>query len=379
MSRSSSILKEVDFSSFNLRDSYITDIVEYISDIRDEGLFSNYGLRVLIRQPLVENAVDEYSNFVDVGWTESTESVVPLFKDYRDNVSIEGMTAEQSELYPLQILIPSKLHLKKYSHIIFTEYNSREEKIAREWQVLSTQMKQLSDSKTYSRVAFCVPARKETWNITSIKESSLPGIILFWYNDIPEDGIVIDKDLRASGIIWFSNDPIEVEHVTTNDTQETLDSHEIIQESINLPYTYDVRSKNIENCGSGFIINQELDVYDSIGGDRVLIVTEENGIPVPLKLKVLDVDEQTGALKAFTYNYTKGYTDFSGDYSEDIYVSSGNSTYVAKIKLIAFNTHLDNNVQEDTLPGTLSKPKYIEGGTINALFEAKNTAVSVLY
>ena len=375
----SSILSEVDYSSFNLRDSFITDIVSYQADLRDEVLFSNWGIKVLIRQPLVENSVDEYSNFVDVGWTESTESVVPLFKDYRDNVSVEGMTAEQSELYPLQILIPSKLHLKKYSHIIFTEYNSREEKIAREWQVLSTQMKQLSDSKTYSRVAFCVPARKETWNITTVKEASLPGIILFWYDDIPEDAIVIDKDLKASGIIWFSNDPIPVEHAITNDVQETPDYQPTVQESIVLPYTYDTRSKNIENCGSGFVVGQELDVLDAIGGDNILVVVDENGMPEPLKLRVLSVDEETGALKEFTYNYTKGYTDFSAEYSQDVYVTSASTTYSAKIKLVAFNTHIDNNVQEDTIPGVITNPKYVDGGTINALFEAKGTAVSVLY
>ena len=375
----SSILSEVDYSSFNLRDSFVTDIVSYQADLRDEVLFSNWGIKVLIRQPLVENAVDEYSNFVDIGWTESTESVVPLFKDYRDNVSVEGMTAEQSELYPLQILIPTKLHLKKFSHIIFTEYNSREEKIAREWQVLSTQMKQLSDSKTYSRVAFCVPARKETWNITTVNNTALPGIILFWYDNIPEDGIEINRDIKASGIIWFSNDTIDVEHVITNDVQETPDFLPSVQESIILPYTYDTRSKNIENCGSGFVVGQELDVLDGVGGDPVLIVVNENGMPVPLKLRVLDVDEETGALKEFTYNYTKGYTDFSGDYSQGVYVTSMSSTYSAKIKLVAFNTHVENNVQEDTLPGVIINPKYVDGGTINALFEAKGTAVSVLY
>ena len=102
-------------------------------------------------------------------------------------------------------------------------------------------------------------------------------------------------------------------------------------------------------------------------------------MPVPLKLRVLDVDKETGALKEFTYNYTKGYTDFSGDYSQSVYVTSMSSTYSAKIKLVAFNTHVENNVQEDTLPGVIINPKYVDGGTINALFEAKGTAVSVLY
>ena len=375
----SSLLQEIDYSSFNLRDSFITDISEYQGALRDEVLFSNFSLRVLVRIPREENAVDEYSNFVDVGWIETTESVVPLFKDYRDNVSAEGMTAEQSELYPLQILIPSKLHLPKFSHIIFTEYNSREEKIAREWQVLSTQMKQLSNGKTYSRIAFCVPARKETWNITNIKESSLPGIILFWYNDIDENSIIIDTDLKANGTIWFGYDTITVEHIVSNDVQETADTPPDVQEYLDLQYIYDTRAKNILNKGSGFIVGQELNVLDGIDGENILVIPEENGNPVPLKLKVLGVDSETGALTAFTYNYTKGYTDFSGEYSEEVYVSSANIAYPAKIKLVAFNNQLENNVQESLIPGSISNPKYMDSITINAVFEAKGTAVSVLY
>lgn len=375
----SSLLRETDYSSFNLRDSFITDITELISDLRDEAIFSNYGIKVLIRIPAKENEVDEYSNFVDIGWIETTESVVPLFKDYRDNVSVEGMTAEQSELYPLQILIPSKLHLPRFSHIIFTEYNSKDEKIAREWQVLSTQMKQLSDAKTYSRVAWCVPARKETWNITIINQISVPGTILFWYDSIPEEGIIIDKTIKASGTIWFSNDEMPIAHVLTNDVQETPDVLPEVQESVILPYTYDTRSKNIINSGSGFVVGEEYNVLDAVGGENILVTVQENGIPVPLKIKVLDIDKETGALKAFTYNYTKGYSDFSGDYAQDVYVTSTSTTYSAKINLVAFNTHIENNVQEDVLPGVILKPKYVFGCRLNALFEAKNTAISVLY
>lgn len=375
----SSTLSETDYSSFNLRDSFITDNASYLADLRDEVLFSNWSIRALIRIPAKENEVDEYSNFVDVGWIETTESVVPLFKDYRDNVSIEGMTAEQSELYPLQVLIPSKLHLPKFSHIIFTEYNSREEKIAREWQVLSTQMKQLSNSKTYSRVAWCVPARKETWNITVVNNFAIPANIWFWYNEIPEEGIIIDKTLKASGTIWFSNDEMPVAHVLTNDVQETPDTLPEVQESVILPYTYDTRSKNIINSGSGFVVGEEYNVLDAVGGDNILVTVEENGIPVPLKLRVLEIDEETGALKAFTYNYTKGYDDFSEEYSQDVYVTSTSTVYSAKIKLVAFNTHVENNVQEDVLPGIILKPKYAYGCTMNTLFEAKNVAVSVLY
>lgn len=162
--KNNSILNETNFSHFNLRDSYINEYVEYASTLRDEIMFSNYGILVNVRIPLVENDVDEYSNYVDdylTGFSESTETVVPLFKEYRQNVSVEGMSADGTDgLYPLEVLIPSKLHLPRNSRIIFNEYNSNQEQIAREWMVLGTQMKQLSNSKTYTRVANCVPARK---------------------------------------------------------------------------------------------------------------------------------------------------------------------------------------------------------------------------
>ena len=163
------------------------------------------GCKVLIRIPVTddfddlnENNVDEYSNFVDVTWEDTTELVIPLFKEYRQNQSENGMTADSSTdgLYPLEVLLPTKLHLPRNSRIIFSEYNSREEKIAREWTVLGTQMKQLSYSKTYSRVSNCVPSRQTTFN--SLDSTYLGTIWFDWYLRN-----ILKEKLRAQGIIWF--------------------------------------------------------------------------------------------------------------------------------------------------------------------------------
>lgn len=181
-----SILEETQFSQFNLRDAYITDYAEYAAALRDEALFSNYGITVTVKRPKYENDVDEYSNFVDEDFIESAETVIPLFDTYRQNVSAEGMSADGTEgLYPLQIIIPTKLHLPKNSRLILNEYNSYEQKIAREWQVLSTEMKQLSNSKTYTRVANCVPARGIIQKTSSV--DNFYGNWYFVINAIPKD------------------------------------------------------------------------------------------------------------------------------------------------------------------------------------------------
>ena len=102
MEKRQSRLQETAHSSFNLREAYISDTAEYVAALRDEALFSNWGVKVLIRIPVTddfddlnENNVDEYSNFVDVTWEDTTELVIPLFKEYRQNQSENGMTADR--------------------------------------------------------------------------------------------------------------------------------------------------------------------------------------------------------------------------------------------------------------------------------------------
>ena len=229
MAKIKSRLKETNFSRFNLRDAYITEYPEYASALRDEALFSNYGIKALIKVPKIENNVDEYSNFVDGDFIITTESIIPKFEQYRQNVSVEGMAADGTEgLYPLEVIIPTKLHLPKNSRIVLTEYNSNEFIIAREWTVLSTEMKQLSGSKTYSRVAYCVPARKTIHRTAEFEE--LYGIFYFNTNVVTDKSI--SKDLRAHTTFFFNIRPVSLRRgIGYEEIQENLNGYgEEIQE-----------------------------------------------------------------------------------------------------------------------------------------------------
>lgn len=206
MAKIKSRLKETDFSRINLRDAYITSYPEYAAALRDEALFSNYGIKATVKVPKVENNVDEYSNFVDDDFITTVESVVPRFEQYRQNVSVEGMAVDGTQgLYPLEVLIPTKLHLPKNSRIILTEYNSNEELVAREWTVLSTEMKQLSGSKTYTRVANCVPSRQTIYHTGDFEEQF--GIFYFNTSDVESYKA---NDLRANGCMYFNIKPVSI-------------------------------------------------------------------------------------------------------------------------------------------------------------------------
>lgn len=220
MAKIKSKLKETDFSRFNLRDAYITSYPEYAAALRDESLFSNYGIKALIKTPKVENNVDEYSNFVDDDFDITTESVIPKFEQYRQNVSVEGMAADGTEgLYPLEVLIPTKLHLPKNSRIVLTEYSSRETVVAREWTVLSTEMKQLSGSKTYTRVAYCVPSRQTIHRTTEFEE--IYGIFYFDINEVKDK--IVNSSLRAHTCFYFNVKPVSFRRgFEYNEIQENL-------------------------------------------------------------------------------------------------------------------------------------------------------------
>lgn len=232
MTKIKSRLTETDFSRINLRDAYITSYPEYAAALRDEALFSNYGIKAIIKVPKVENNVDEYSNFVDDDFEITTESVVPKFEQYRQNVSVEGMAADGTEgLYPLEVLIPTKLHLPKNSRIVLTEYNSNEKIIAREWMVLSTEMKQLSGSKTYTRVAYCTPSRQ-----TIHRTMEFDDIFGMLYFNIESIKLEIRK-VRANGIGYFNinsvslkkkflAEEIQEEFYSDPEYQEVLESGE---------------------------------------------------------------------------------------------------------------------------------------------------------
>jgi hypothetical protein len=229
MAKIKSKLKETDFSKFNLRDAYITSYPEYAAALRDEAIFSNYGLKALIKTPKIENNVDEYSNFVDDDFIITTESIIPRFEQYRQNVSEHGMAADGTQgLYPLEVIIPTKLHLPKNSRIVLSEYDSNEHMIAREWVVLSTEMKQLSSSKTYSRVANCVPARQSIHRTTEFEE--IYGI--FYFNIAEVVDKIVSSSLRAHTCFYFKTRPVSLRRgVGYEEIQENLNEYgEEIQE-----------------------------------------------------------------------------------------------------------------------------------------------------
>lgn len=239
MAKIKSRLQETDFSKFNLRDAYITSYPEYAAALRDEALFSNYGIKALIKVPKIENNVDEYSNFVDDDFIITTESIIPRFEQYRQNVSVEGMSADGTEgLYPLEVIIPTKLHLPKNSRIVLTEYSSREFILAREWTVLSTEMKQLSGSKTYSRVAYCVPSRQSIHRTTEFEE--LYGIFYFNIFDLSVADITKTQDIRSNWVFYFNTYPVSIKkgvyseiaeaiHDNTAEIQESYEDEQIIE------------------------------------------------------------------------------------------------------------------------------------------------------
>lgn len=206
--KNSSRLTETNFSEHNLRDSYINSQVEYLASLRDSVIFDNYGIQVLVRVPvnefdeILDNNVNEYSNFVNDQWIETTETVVPLFEEYRQVLSEAGMTADGTDgIYPLSVELPSKLYLPRDSRIVFSEYDCKEQGIAREWVVLGTVMKQLSGSKSYTRIANCVPSRQVLVNQAATYEGSM------WF-DYKQRLPSLFNDIRAQGTIWYVNVPI---------------------------------------------------------------------------------------------------------------------------------------------------------------------------
>ena len=151
---------------FNYRSVIEGRQIDYLAALRDSSFFNLYGIPAEVKIPKKENNLDEYINYVDDEWDIQKTVVVPKFTEYRSILSQLGQTAEDE--YPLEILIPSALHLPRNSRIVLNEYDSHENKIAREWRVLSTESKQLSNSKTYTRIAYCAPARASIYKTANV-------------------------------------------------------------------------------------------------------------------------------------------------------------------------------------------------------------------
>lgn len=373
-SSSKSRLQETNFSSYNLRDAYINESIELLAALRDEALFSNWGIKVLIRVPaheedINENNVDEYSNFVDIEWIDTVETVVPKFNDYRINVSDEGMTADGTTgVYPLEVLLPTKLFCPRNSRIVLSEHDAYENRIAREWVVLSTQIKQLSGSKTYTQIADCVPARKETYDSANTSYLSE-----FWF-DYGLDTPFKIEDVRAQGIIWFLREGIPRTRMIIgkryNETYEQVNYNSDYAEYVRIPVYYDNRSQNIVNAGTGFAVEDVYELYDDDGKQLYVIIDDEENIKIPLTIKVTEAGEQ-GELLGFKYNVERGYTLFGKDGVLQVTIANA----VLNINCIDINNY---TYQETILTPKVSSPKYIYPQNKIAKFSAKRIAISVL-
>jgi len=383
INKRNSRLKETDWSAFNLREAYISDMAEYVGSLRDEALFSTWGVKVLIRIPvddfgeLNENNVDCYSNFVDVTWEDTTELVIPLFKEYRQNQSENGMTADSSTdgLYPLEVLLPTKLHLPRNSRIIFSEYNSREEKIAREWVVLGTQMKQLSDSKTYSRVANCVPARQTTFD--SLNAEYLGTI---WFDWLVRE--TIKENLRAHGIIWFYDRFITkgglIKRYTVDEIQEVPEYHIVYLESLNVELAYLSEPEYIVASHEGFTVGEEVPLYMEVDGDKtpLMIAIDQDNTTVQMTLKVQEVDSK-GKITKYVLTPEIGYSKLS-DNDELTVIGITHEGRQVVVKIVSARIG-PKELQEIITPQEIEeKPVYITPYEMETRFTAKKVAISVL-
>lgn len=199
---------------FNHRSAIERTQVDYLAALRDGAFFDNFGIRVQVKIPKVENNLDEYINFVDDDFHIQETVVVPKFKEYRRVLSELGQTAEED--YPLEIAIPSALHLPMNSRIILNEYNANENRIAREWRVLSTELKQISNSKSYTKIAYCVPARSNIFITSEVVSCSC---YVMCESDI-SDYEVLPKQVAYACVMCKTYPVDNLEPVTLQNTAE---------------------------------------------------------------------------------------------------------------------------------------------------------------
>ena len=369
-------LEEINFSANNLRDSYITSQADYIAALRDEALFSNWGITVLVRVPAEDrdnlniNNVDEYSNFVDIHWIDTTETVIPKFDMYHEHVSDEGMQMDGTDgVYPLEIMVPTKLFLPKNSRIILSEYDAREQKIAREWVVLSTQVKQLSGSVSYTQIANCVPARKETYN-----NSHVTGLGTIYF-DCSVSGVTVQKHISSQNTIWFIRDGIKDEFISkgyVNDIFEDTDDNPEINEHIEPPYYYPCEKDQIIEADEGFKENDVITFKDEEGNDILINIDGEEETK-PLMLIVHEVDEK-GKITDFFFGPNFGFTP-----AEEPIELTGTNLDGKEVKVIwKAIPRVDSDYQESLDPMIDLHPVYVKVKKVTAVFTSRKVAMSVL-
>ena len=157
------------------------------------------------------------------------------------------------------------------------------------WNLLIlTQMKQLSGSKAYTRIAQCVPARKESYkNIHT-------NLATFWFDCFTERFSKDDR-LRAQGEFWFvhlmpEKDKIFVA-VLDGDYWETPVYNPEYNESLNDIVYFDTRHKTILDGGYAFV-EGETYVLKYPDGNIIYVQQPNSDIKTPLTLIVDKVDEK---------------------------------------------------------------------------------------
>jgi hypothetical protein len=229
-------------------------------------------------------------------------------------------------------------------------------------------MKQLSGSKTYSQVADCTPARKETFNSANTTYLSE-----FWFDYNTEVPVKI-ADIQAQGIIWFLRDGIPRDKLVIgkryDETFEQIHHESEYAEYVRIPVYYDNRAINLVNAGTGFAVDDVYDIFDDNGNQLFVIIDDKENIKVPLTIKITKAGKQ-GEILDFVYNVERGYTLFGKDGVLQVTIANA----ILNINCIDYNHY---TYQETILTPKVSSPKYIYPQNIITKISAKRIAISVL-
>jgi hypothetical protein len=235
--------------------------------------------------------------------------------------------------------------------------------------VLGTIQKQLSDSKTYSRIAHCVPARQGTTENIETNEHTI------WF-DWDCGNIEHVNTIRAQGIIWFEKSRINgmyVRKVLSDEIQEQIPDYPQFNEQISTLVYYDTRPIHIINSGKGFKVGDKYPVMAN--GKQVEVFISETGEKLPLEITVTNISNIDGSLKGYELNTERGYTEFDND---TLVIQFGNlKGYEATVEIIS--TPWTNDVYQESLEATaVLYPKYLQPYMNETVFSAKSIMINVI-